>query len=158
MKKINIGEKYAFSEYWEIILYNRKEIGDLPIHENFYNRYVYVLTFFPFSEKKEKIFKSLDRKAKMGMLNRHILSVAREVGISQIIIKKAKEETTDYKRCNENFRKYKDDFWKEYVEQHRSKIEEYYTLILGMIEEEIRKRSNVKYMRKKKLDKILNDN
>lgn len=159
MERIDINSDYSMLDVYQVERANRKEMGDLPIHEFCYSKYVKFISLFPFNKKKEIIFKSLNPKQKLGMLNRHVLSVAKNLEISQIIIKKAKEESLEYRRCIENIEKYsKDDFWVNYADNHRKKMEEYYQLILDMIIEEMIKRTDVKYMRKKKLKEILTNN
>jgi len=161
MERIDINKNYNSYELSKIKHTNRNEIGDLPIHEVRVIKYVVLLSYYPFNEQKWKIFKSLSKNQKMGMLNRHVLSVARQLGVSDILLKKAKEITKDLASSTKRAKRttigniLKPNFYKEQEERYRRKLEEYYTLILDIIMEETSKRMNVKYLRKKKLDEII---
>jgi len=158
MERIDIHKTYEFYELNKIKQENRREMGVLPIHELIVEKYVILLSYYPFGDKKENIFKSLNKSQKMGMLNRKVLSVARELGISDLIIKKTKEITIDLASTKESAKStsifFKPDYYKEREKNLRYKLEEYYTLILDMIMEETTKRMDVKYLRKKKLEEI----
>lgn len=97
----------------------------------------------------------------MGMLNRHVLSVACKLGISNILLKKAKYITIALATSKKNAKNtnnlssyFKPNYFKEQEQEYRYKLQEFYSIILDMIIEETLKRYNVKYMRKKKLEEI----
>ncbi len=157
MERIDINKKYDYFGYMAILSGNRRIIGKLPIHETKIDEYVRVVSFYPFTESKEKVFITLNKKQKLGMLNRHILSVARKLNISQVIIKNAKTETLDYKKYLSFYKNEGDSYWKTFVIRSRDNIEMFYGIILKMIIEEIDRRLNPKYLRKKKLEEIKNN-
>ncbi len=159
MERIDISKIYEHYELSKIIHQNRAEVGGLPIHEFCVDKYITLVSFYPFGDKKEKVFKFLSKAQKMGMLNRHVLSVARQLGISNILIKKAKETTKNLastKNNKNNLSYFNPTYYEEQEIKYRYKLEEYYTLILDIIIEEIECRKNIKYLRKKKLDEITN--
>jgi len=157
MERIDINKKYELYEISEITHQNRNEIGTLPIYEPYVDKYVLLISYYSFNEQQEKIFKSLNKSQKLGMLNRHVLSVARQLNISNILIKMAKQTTKDLASINKNVKlglDYYETHYKTQENNYRRKLVDFYTLILDMIMEETTKRMNVKYMRKKKLEEI----
>lgn len=158
MERIDINKKYDWLEAMSILRNNRQLIGKLPIHEMKIDHYVKVVSFYPFSESKEKIFLTLNKKEKMGMLNRHVLSVARKLDISQVIIRKAKEETLSYKKSLSYYKDDGDVYWGNLAVKSRENIDMFYGVILDMIIDEMNRRLEPKYLRKKKLEEITNNN
>jgi len=160
MEGIDLNREYTYFELSKILNENRREIGKLPTHELNVGAYVKLLSYYPFNEEKEKIFKSLNKSQKMGMLNRHVLSVARKLDISNILLKKAKDITIDLATSKKNAKTsslssyFKPNYFKEQEEKYRHKLQEFYNIILDMIIEETIKRFDVKYMRKQKLEEI----
>jgi len=125
MERIDINKEYEYFELSKIIYDNRREMGKLPIHELNVGNYVKLISYYPFNEEKEKIFKSLNKSQKMGMLNRHVLSVARKLGVSNILLKKAKEITKDLAIVKKNAKSnnlssyFKLDYYKEQEIKYR---------------------------------------
>lgn len=161
MERIIIGKIYQnhfnhFARISLIINKNKCELGKLPIHDLVVVKYALAISYFPLSDSKMKIYNKLNKKQKIGMLNRHILSICRKLDISQVLIKNAKDASDNYKRI----RKYEDvdDVWKTLIEKYRRDIDVGYNLLLDIIEEEINKLNNIKYLRKKKIEKIYDDN
>jgi hypothetical protein len=160
MEKLDLNKEYDYFDAFRIHSLNRKELGNLPIHETFIEKYLTVLLYYPLSESKLKIYSTLNKKGKLGMLNRHILSVARKLNISQVIIKLASESTQSYKKCKKYMKNDTDNdtYWTERVQDYGRDIRQYYMIVIDMISEEITKISDVKYLRNKKLKKIINNN
>lgn len=156
LRIMQLNEGNNFYLFNKIIVSNRKILGVLPIHEDKIQEYVLLVSYFPFTDTKEKVYLSLDNKRdRIGMLNRHILSVARKLDISQIIIKRAKESSINYNRYKNYGKDYENLWWSDQVIKYRENIIYTYDLLLKMIFEENIKRRDVKYVRKKKLEELM---
>lgn len=152
MKKIDIND--TGFDYISTMTNNKKELGRLPLHSNIVDSYVLFISYFPFDSKKLKIYKKLRKGEKLGMLNRHILSVAKKLDISDVLLKKIHDHTQKYKI----FKDHNDSvFYKNIIENTTKEISKGYLLLMEMIIEELKKRNDIKYLRKKKINNILNN-
>jgi len=138
----------------------------ISIHQNILIKYATILAYYPMKESKMEIFIKLDKKQKVGMLSRHIMGVASKLGIYQTLLK----EIINLKQSHRTARKYikpkpkkrtffkedkRDDFWEKVYVDTQSKLNYHFLLLLDIIIEEINRRHNLKYLRKKKLEEIL---
>jgi len=131
-----------------------KVIYPISLHDDIVRKCVIILIEYPMKENKMKIFLELDKKEKVGMLNRHILSVASKIGIYDSF-------TNKVYRCIENNKRYKkynksqnDAYWKEAYDRNQIELSKYHRLLLDIMLEELHRRSSVKYLRNKKLKEI----
>lgn len=151
MKKIDINKDFDY--YVTMMTNNKKELGYLPLHASVVNSYVLFISYFPFDDKKLKIYKKLGKGEKLGMLNRHVLSVAKKLGISDVLLKNNHDHTQKYKIYKDHDG---DNFYKKIFENTTKEISKGYLLLIDIIIDEMRKRNNIKYLRKKKIDTIFN--
>ena len=159
MEKLVFGKKYDRSEIFLIQHNNLQKLGNLPIYDISSLKYALIISYFPLKDSKLKIYKKLNRKQKLGFLNRHILSVGRKLELPQILLKKAKGSSKSYKITKKYAKESEyDNFWKNSHKRDRNNIDEYYNIIMDIIIDEIKKYNNTKYSRKMKLEKIYDDN
>lgn len=144
-------------EYWKISEKTQEQIKNMrpiSLENRILSKCALILVYYPLNEKKLKIFNKLDQKGKVGLLNRHLLSVASKLKLSEALI-------TEMSRSMNNYRSYKkynernDDFWNRILEKNEIIFNKVYKLFLDSIIEEIDKRKNIKYLRNKKLNEIL---
>lgn len=150
-----------------ILRENKKLLNPIALYDTILGKYAMILGHYPMKESKYKIFSNLNRTERVGMLNRHILGVASKLGIYQTILKNIDELRLNHKK----YKKYKnntkkkskkslfsnsenDNFWQKKYIENQAKLTEQYNILLDIIIEEINKRNNPKYLRKKKLQEI----
>jgi hypothetical protein len=142
-----------------IIYENEKELQPISLYAGHIEKYAKLIAFYPLPEKKYKIFCTLTKQTKLGLLNRHLLSVASKLGVSNVYIKhvnRLKIENKKYKNKIEEYKKFSRST-KELEEwKKRNEIEMISALymLFDMVFEETNKRLNITYRRKKKLEKI----
>jgi hypothetical protein len=139
---------------FRIVSENIDMLTPISLHNNYLSKYALILAYYPMKQSRYNIFIKLDKNQKVGMLNRHILGVARKLGVYQSIIKnivKLRETLVRYKKYKNDNKK--DDFWRKttYTE---NELTTHMNLLLDIILEEIGRRGNTKYIRRKKLQEL----
>jgi hypothetical protein len=145
---------------------NKNLLKPIALHDIFLSKYALILGYYPIPQSKFNIFIRLDRNQRLGMLNRYILGVASKIGIHQCFIDQFNELRLKHKKCKKYVKKEKkifnfgdkdNDFWIKVHKENQSEMRKQYNMLLDMILEEINKRNNPKYLRKKKLQEIKNN-
>lgn len=148
-------------ELFEFIRVTREiknTLKPISLHDSVLSKCATILIYYPMKESKLKIYLSLDEKKRVGMLTRYILGVASKIGVYQTIIKEIIDLKQDYKK----YIKYAkqdtmDNFWKKRLEINQRELNKQFTMLLDIIIEEIDRRNDPKYLRKKKLN-LINQN
>ncbi len=144
---------------FSIIRENKILLKPISLHDMVLDRYALILGYYPMNESKFNIFINLDKHKKVGLLNRHILSVASKLGIYQVLLKEIINLRDNHKR----YKKYINDltndkeYWIKSFDKNQSELSTRYRMLLDIIVEELTKRENPKYLRKKKLQEIKNN-
>lgn len=147
---------------------NKKLLKPISMHDMLLDDYATILTHYPMPQSKYEIYLKLDKKKRVGMLNRYILGIASKLGIYQSYLREINELRKDYrkyKKFSKNERKpiflkimdnNDDNYWKKSLEECQLNLTKHYKMLFLMMFEEIVKRNNPKYLRRKKLEKINN--
>jgi hypothetical protein len=142
-------------EYWELqkkIIDKFNEIRPISLENIILNKCATILVYYPFSDKKLKIFNKLNKKQKVGMLNRHLLSVANKLDINKPLI----DGVSSCIRNNRRYKKYQNDgYWNDLYNKNQDHFIRLYNIFINCLLDEINRRKNIKYLRNKKLEKIL---
>lgn len=135
---------------------NKLLLKPISLHDMMLEKYAFVVSHYPMNESKFNIFIKLDKHEKVGMLNRHILSVASKLGVYQVILKEIIKLRSDHKKYKKFIdQSYSDkEYWIKSFEKNEIELTTRYRMLLDIIGEEINKRENPKYLRKKKLQEI----
>jgi len=88
----------GFMETYE---YNKKIVGDIAVRQDVYADFIKVLCIFPLKENKLKYFLKLDPKAKTGYMSSYIMKIAKQMNVSQSLIKLFQETKESAKFYNE---------------------------------------------------------
>ena len=88
------------------------------------------------------------------MLNRHILSVASKLEVYDVILKSINQLRRSYRTSKKYMNGEHDKFWSENFTKNQIDFNKQMSQLLDIIIEEINRRNNVKYVRKKKLNEI----
>jgi hypothetical protein len=152
---------------FRIIQENKKLLKPIALHDITLSKYATILGYYPMSQSKFNIFIKLDKNQRVGMLNRYILGVASKIGIHQCFLNQFNELRSSYKKYKKYNKKEKkffnftsskdDDFWINLYKKNQSEMNNQYYMLLNMILEELNKRNNPKYLRKRKLQEIKNN-
>lgn len=147
-----------------VIRKNKDILKPIALHDIVLSKYALILGYYPMINKKYDVFISLDRYKRVGMLSRHILGVASKLGIYQVVLKEINSLKDTHRNCKKYLKKEKknlstfqerqDPFWQKRYEENKRELSKVYIMLLDMILEEINKRNNPKYLRKKKLQEI----
>ena len=127
-------------------------LHDLPL-----TKCAFIVFYYPIKKSKLDIYLKLDNVQRVGMLNRYILGVASKLGIYQIFLR----QFVGLKRENKRYKNYiksgdlEQQFWIEQYRINQIELSKMFNLLLDMMIEEINRRNNPKYLRKKKLDEII---
>jgi len=155
-----------------IIRKNKILLNTISLHDFILSKYALVLGYYPMIKSKFDIFIKLDKRKKVGMLNRHILSAASKLGVYQTILKEIvvlRENNKRYKKftieeaaSNSSIMSYfkKNDninYWQNAYNKNQIELKKMYTMLLDIMCEELQKRNNSKYLRKIKLQEIKNN-
>lgn len=134
----------------------KEVLKPISLHDNVLSKCVLILIYYPMKESKIEIYTNLDKREKVGFLTRYILGVASKIGIYQTLIKEIVTLKQDYKKYKIYIMKYKNDnkFWKECLERNQRDLTKQFSLLLDMMLEEITRRNEPKYLRKKKLEEL----
>jgi len=131
----------------------------ISLHEEMLIKCALILTFYPLRKSKLNIYLNLDKVQRVGMLNRHILGAASKLGIHQVFIR----QIIGLKRTNKKYKQniLKTDnkqFWTTAYNTNQIELRKMFNLLLDMMIEELDRRSEPKYLRRKKLNEIENKN
>lgn len=151
----NNDDKGIFNIY-KVVKENKILLKPISLHDMILNQYALILSHYPMKESKFNIFIQLDKHKRVGMLNRHILSVASKLGVYQVILKeiiKLRIDHNKYKKFINDSEEHKE-YWIKAFEKNQNELTTRYHMLLDIIGEEISKRNNPKYLRKKKLQEI----
>lgn len=134
----------------------KESLKPISLHDTILSKCSIILAYYPMKESKLEIYNNLDKRQRVGMLTRYILGVASKIGVYQSIIKEIVELKQNYKRYKYHLKNYKDDnkFWEEQLYKNQIEMNKYLNLLLDSIIEEISRRNDPKYLRKKKLNEI----
>jgi len=149
---------FNFIDSYRKMLILKQSLSPIALHDNILSKYVMVLLYYPMKDSKANIYLKLNKNQRVGMLNRHILSVANKLDVYQVIIKELIELRDNYKK----YKKYKEkgdinNFWTDHYKETEKELSRRYVKLLDIIIEEITRRENPKYLRKKKLKEIKNN-
>lgn len=149
---------------YRIVRENKLLLRPIALHDIILSKYALILGYYTMSQSKFDIFTKLDRKQRLGMLNRHILGVASKIGIHQCFLNQFNGLRKKHEKCKKYISKDKfmttsmpSNFWQKEYEENQSEMRRQYNMLLDMILEEIDRRKNPKYLRKKKLQEIKNN-
>ena len=148
-----------------VVSKNKNILKPIALHDVILSKYALILGYYPMINKKYDIFISLDRYKRVGMLSRHILGVASKLGIYQVFLKEINSLKDTHRTCKKYVKQEKknlftfknekqDPFWQKRYEENKRELSKVYNMLLDIILEEINKRNNPKYLRKKKLQEI----
>jgi len=157
------------SNDFHVIRNNKNILKPIALHDMILSKYALILGYYPMINKKYDVFISLDRYKRVGMLSRHILGVASKLGVYQVVLKEINSLKDTHRNCKKYLKQEKknsnnlftafkqekqDPFWQKRYEENKRELSKSYIMLLDMILEEINKRNNPKYLRKKKLQEI----
>ena len=151
---------YNFFKIQKSIRETKEILKPIALHELLLTKCAFIITYYPFKESKLQIYSQLNKTQRAGMLNRYILGIASKLGIHQAFLR----QIIGIKRQNKRFRnkinnvKERKEFWIDAYNSNQIELTKMFNLLLDMMIEEIDRRNNPKYLRKKKLNEIENNN
>lgn len=142
----------SYSNYKEIEIF----LKPISLDDMVLSRYILILDKYPMKESKKKIYLSLDKKQRVGMLNRYLLSIASKLGIYESFI----SEIIYLKRNYKIYKKFSNDdhnvqYWNKKFNDVKIRLTYQYNMLLKIIIEEIDKREKIRYLRKIKMNNVL---
>ena len=133
----------------------KKILKPISLHDIILTKCALIFVYYPMKASKLKIFSTLDKKQKIGMLYRHILGVASKIGVYQTIIKEIVRLRQDHVKYKKYLFEYSHvDYWAELYKRNEKELSKQYNMLLDIMIEELKRRHDPKYLRKKKLNEI----
>lgn len=140
----------------------RNILKPIALHELVLTKYAYILCYYPMKDSKLDIYFKLDKNQRVGMLNRHILGVASKINVYQSIIKNIiliRNRLKHYKKyikeeIDDDYTLINKEYWQKSYNNSQNEINKQYSLLLDIISEEINRRKDIKYIRRKKMEEI----
>ena len=90
-----------FTDFFKVFQYNSELVGRIAINPDIRVNFIKVLCIFPLKDKKLKYFLKLDPKAKTGYMSSYIMKIAKQMNVSQSLIKLFQETKESAKFYNE---------------------------------------------------------
>jgi len=135
-----------------LILETKKVLKPISLHDTILSKCALIFAYYPMKKSKLDIYLTLDKKQRVGMLYRHIVGVASKLGVYQTILREIIRLRQEHKK----YKKYmdKEGFYKDIFTRNEMELSKRYNLLLDIMIEELTRRSDPKYLRKKKLKEI----
>ena len=92
-----VSKDSTWRDYWDIYQHNRMEIGHIKVTDDLRAHLVKLITCYPLSKTKQKIFEKLDPRQRAGFMSRYLIKISKKVGVSPIMIKEYCDLKNDYK-------------------------------------------------------------
>lgn len=132
----------------------KKVLKPVSLHDSILSKCALIFIYYPMKKSKFDIYLKLDKKQRVGMLYRHILGVASKLGVYQTVLKETIRLRQEHKKYKTYLETGKGSYWKSAYDRNELELNKQYNQLLDIMIEELTRRSDTKYLRKKKLKEI----